>query len=74
MSRVVINNSRRRGERSPTTTNTNRPHSVKSATTSPASALPHSSTVDDGETANVSYGKEKVGDEYGFALHTEQRG
>jgi hypothetical protein len=33
-----------------------------------------SCTVDDGETANVSCGKEKVGEEYGFSLHTEQQG
>ena len=32
-----------------------------------------SCTVDDGETANVSCAKDKVGDEYGFALHTEQQ-
>lgn len=32
-----------------------------------------SCTVDDGETANVSCVKDKVGDEYGFALHTEQQ-
>ncbi len=32
-----------------------------------------SCTVDDGETANVSCVKDKNGDEYGFALHTEQQ-
>jgi hypothetical protein len=32
-----------------------------------------SCTVDDGETANLGCVKDKVGDKYGFALHTEQR-
>ena len=32
-----------------------------------------SCTVDDGETANVACVKDKTGDEYGFALHTEQQ-
>ena len=32
-----------------------------------------SCTVDDGKTANVSCVKDKVGDEHGFALHTEQQ-
>ena len=32
-----------------------------------------SCTVDDGETANVSCVKDMVGDEYGFALRTEQQ-
>jgi hypothetical protein len=32
-----------------------------------------SCTVDDGVTANISCGKDKVGDGYGFALHTEQQ-
>jgi len=31
-----------------------------------------SCTVDDGETANLGCVKDKVGDKYGFALHTEQ--
>jgi hypothetical protein len=32
-----------------------------------------SCTVDDGVSANISCGKDKVGDQYGFAMRTEQQ-